>query len=91
MKERNGRKNVVAEYIKHLGMGNILAKCGNNLRAIKNHLFRECNLVKGTNLYHTMKKFKQYLENRLWEAYGKNVVLVEDFLRKNFGGEKNVG
>lgn len=86
MKERNDRKNKVAEYIKHMGMGNILAVCGNNLRAVKNHLFRECHLCKGTNISYTMKKFKEYLENRLWETYGKNVVLVEDFLRKSFGG-----
>ena len=89
MKERNGRKNVVAEYIKHMGMGNILAVCGNNLRAVKNHLFRECNLVKGTNLYHTMKKFKQYLENRLWEQYGDKAQIVEDFLKRNFERREN--
>ena len=88
MKEINNKKIKLSEYIKHKGVGNILAECDNNLRAVKNHLFRECNLPKGTNIYYTMKIFKEYLKNRLWEKYGEKVRLVEEFLIKNFGGKQ---
>ena len=87
MKNIDNKEIKVSEYIKSKGMGNILAECGNNLRAVKNHLIRECHLQKSTNLHYTIKKFQQYLDNRLWEQYGKNVELVEKSLRMNFGGE----
>ena len=87
MKNIDNKEIKVLEYIKSKGMGNILAECGNNLRAVKNHLIRECHLPKNKNISYTIKKFKQYLENRLWEQYGKNVELVEKSLRMNFGGE----
>ena len=87
MKKLNNRGIKVSEYIKSKGMGNILAECGNNLRAVKNHLIRECHLPKSKNISYTIKKFQQYLDNRLWEQYGENVALVEKSLRMNFGGE----
>ena len=90
MNEIDNKRIKVSEYIKNKGIGNILDECDYNLRAVRNHLFRQCHLPKGTNLYHTMKKFKEYMANRIWEKYGENVCLVEEFLRKNFGGGNNV-
>ena len=44
-------------------MGNILAECGNNLRAVKNHLIRECHLPKSKNLSYTIKNYRCQMDS----------------------------
>ena len=81
-------KYAVAQYIIIYGLERILEICDYNLRVVINHLRRECKTSKKTNLYNHIQKFKRYLNDRIYRKHGKNVDLVDNFLKEKFRKEK---
>ena len=88
MKQNNKGTREITKYLKMRGLDTVLKECGNNLRVVRNHLRRVCNLPKGTNLYYITQTAKEVLKNRLNE-YGDSVKAVEKWLEDNFGGSNN--
>ena len=56
----------VSNYIRDKGIESILNECNCNLRMVKAHLIRECELPDNYDLWPTMNLFKKHIkENKI--------------------------
>ena len=56
----------VSNYIRDKGVESILNECNCNLRMVKAHLIRECELPDNYDLWPTMNLFKKHIkENKI--------------------------
>lgn len=69
----------IKNYIEYVGMKAIAEKCFNNLRAIRNHLRRECDITSNQQINYYIRKFKQFFkQSEVLESNG----YIEEILRK---------
>ena len=76
----------IAEYERFLGRLQILQTCDYNLKDVRQHLIRECDLPVGFDLSKHIKAYKQLIETET--APTKADVLIAEYLRK-LKGENN--
>ena len=95
-KTKKSKKTVVTgtrkitNYLKRRGMETVLKECDNNLRIVKNHIKRVCDLPKNINMGYVMAQIRDYIHSNFYEKYNTDFDLIYQFLKENFGGEDNV-
>lgn len=70
----------ISKYEKRLGRLQILKECNFNLKDVRLHLIRECNLPKGYDLSKQMKEYKKLIEEKSMLSRGD--VLFFEFMDK---------
>ncbi len=70
----------ISTYIKLRGIQAILDDCNSDLKAVKQHLFRKCNLEEGADISKTMKFFKDYLSKQTLSK--DDEMLLTEFMKK---------
>lgn len=70
----------INQYIKLRGIQGILDECNNNLRQVKAHLRRECDIPEGYDFSYTMRIFKNALDKIYNPSHGKE--LIEEVLQQ---------
>ncbi|MBD5401298.1 hypothetical protein HDR58_00655 [bacterium] len=70
----------ISTYIKLRGIQAILDECSSDLKAVRQHIFRQCDLEKKADISKTMKQFKNYLNNQPLSK-GDEMLLAE-FMKK---------
>ena len=72
----------VSNYIRDKGIECILKECNSNLKMVKLHLIRECELPQDYDLWPTINLFKQYLKEY---KTSKKTYLLEEISEKMKG------
>ena len=91
-KTKNNKRTVITgtrkitNYLKHRGMETVLMECNNNLRTVKNHIKRVCDLPKNINMSYIMAQIKDYMNLKFFEKYNTDFDLIYKFLKENFEG-----
>lgn len=70
----------IAEYERFIGRLEILKKCDYDLKDVRQHLIRECELSKGFDLSKHINAYKQLIEKET--APTKADVLIAEYLQK---------
>ena len=70
----------ISEYEKLKGRLQILNDCDRDLKLVRQHLIRECNIEKGYDLSKVMKKYKELLKKETKKSVSE--ILLNEFLNK---------
>lgn len=70
----------ISEYEKLKGRLQILEDCNFDLKDVRQHLIRECNIEKGYDLSKIMRKYKEILANRPQNSAAE--ALLNEFMDK---------
>ena len=62
------------EYLKNIGIDTLLAECNYNLKIVKAHLMRECNITDARDVNYAMKLVKKRLKEILQDKYSHSSV-----------------
>lgn len=64
----------INQYIKLCGIERILDECNNNLREVKAHLRRECDIPEDYDFSYTMRIFKNSLDKIYNSSHAKELI-----------------
>ena len=74
----------VSNYIRDKGIERILEECNSNLRMVKAHLIRECELPDEYDLWPTMNLFKKHIKENKTSVKNHLLEEISEKMKGNF-------